>query len=94
MKRLHFTLQLNHSLGEHKTTAVHSSHRNDDDLHVHSRMRQLFATEPKYLVAFCHMYLVDYMCFPEYDLPEPCHGLNATRAVATDMFRRCGIGSK
>ena len=45
-------------------------------------LQELFASEPRYLRALCHLLLVDYVCLPMYVLPSPCQFLNATRRAA------------
>lgn len=92
--QLHFTLTLNHSIGAHEQTAIHEpfsgNMKNDDNFHVHSRLHAVFKTKPQYLRGFCHMYLIDYACFPEYALPEACHGLNDTVVSIRDQLSSCG----
>jgi hypothetical protein len=47
----------------------------------------LFAAEPQYTRAVCHLILVDYICLPMYPLPPECQFLNATRAAAEAAVR-------
>ncbi len=42
----------------------------------------------RYTKAVCHLLLIDYVCLPEYSLPENCHFLNASRELAVDALKK------
>ena len=59
-----------------------------DPDHVRTVLRELFAKEVKYKRAICHFLLIDYVCLPEYPLPEDCLFLNDTLHRAREALRR------
>lgn len=73
---------------EKKSTAIASSV--DDGLRVHSRLNEVFKTQPEYLRGVCRILLIDYVCFPEYALPVECQpDMNETVARGREYLREC-----
>lgn len=80
--------------GVHGRTAVHhpllaSHNTTDDNLHVHSRLDALFLEKPEYLRAVCRILLIDYVCLPEYKLPEACLDMQDTIIEARKQLIVC-----
>ena len=89
----------NSALGDHPTSEIHPNKKNNSDgkvfedmaadpNHVRAILRELFAKEVKYKRAICHFLLIDYVCLPEYPLPEDCLFLNDTLHRAREALHR------
>ena len=50
-------------------------------------MKELLQQQPEYKKALCALYLVDYVCLPEYALPPECAHLEETRMQAENSLR-------
>jgi hypothetical protein len=56
------------SLGQHKESSA-------DTMHIKERIRKLFADEPRYQRAICWLLLPDYVCLPQYPIPDHCKSI-------------------
>ncbi len=62
-----------HAAGQHRvSTGKNVHHAASDPQLAHNSFKQLFAEKPQYLRAVCEFILIDYVCLPNYTLPEAC----------------------
>ena len=74
----------NMSLGREKSTGGRKDPNN-----VRKGFAQLTSEDPRYMRALCHMLMLDYVCFPNYKLPEPCQDMeNTHRKKGMEIFHR------
>ena len=50
-------------------------------------LKSLFAAKKVYKMAVCHLILVDYVCFPNYKLPDECSYLQEEVEAARKMLQ-------
>jgi hypothetical protein len=81
----------NTSLGLHMvTTGKHSKGKTAavDPWGSHTALSTLFKSKPEYLRAVCQYILIDYVCLPQYRLPESCRDLEVEVLAAQELLRR------
>lgn len=89
----HINAEYNEKHGAHPTSEIHPVRNKNsarvsvvDPSHVRPTLRLLFEKEIKYKRALCHLLLIDYICLPEYPLPNDCLFLNATLHAAREAL--------
>ncbi len=60
------------SVGHHSVSSGKQHGRLKDPQLAHAALAHLFAEKPQYLRAVCEFILIDYVCLPNYTLPEAC----------------------
>lgn len=76
--------------GNHKTSVNHPANKgkwkNMDLQRTRYFYRLLLKSEPSVVRAICHMVLIDYVCFSEYQLPPECAHLNSSVLDARSLL--------
>ena len=75
----------NKSLGVHEISAIHHPGAKmkvrDNKKMIIYKFRKLFSSiekkDPSLWLAMCRLILIDYICFPQYELPYSCRSLQS-----------------
>ena len=67
--------------------AVFKIHRSNATK-IRDHFRQLKKHQPLTMRAICHLILIDYICFPEYNLPPQCQFLEGTLMKGKSLLER------
>jgi len=73
-------------LGSHVTSANHPVKPAKDPNQARMSFRVAMKEDPRYARAICHLIMLDYICLPEYNLPQECQYLNATRSLGETIL--------
>eukprot|EP01036_Dinobryon_divergens_P032601 gene32601-42221_t len=71
---------------ENATNGKTPGRRDPDD--ARKSVKNFLKKNRKYTKAICHILLIDYVCLPEYSLPEECQFLNQSKTMAVNALRR------
>lgn len=71
-----------------KSGEVTGKYDKHDPNNARSAMRELLKDEPHYKKSLCLLFLMDYVCLPEYKLPSECMYLREERLTMETVLRK------